>query len=130
MSSLTRAIQAVILFCTLFGVAFLYEVYPVLPSFVFYTVAFGWVLFVVDSVLTFVRPKTSYYLGLVLAALALLATVSEPQHYALIEGGDVAAALTIVVGSASEMALIVLVVAYIVRGRRKDPWALSASPQG
>ncbi|MDG6991172.1 MAG: hypothetical protein JRM99_07110 [Nitrososphaerota archaeon] len=130
MSTLTRGIQGLIIFCALFGVAFLYEVYPVLPQFVFYAVAFGWVLFVVDSVLTFVRPAASYYLGLVLALLAFLATVSQPQHYALIESGDITATLTIAVGSAAEVLLMVLVIAYILSGRRKGQWALTASPQG
>ncbi|MDG7010770.1 MAG: hypothetical protein JRN57_01495 [Nitrososphaerota archaeon] len=130
MSALTRAIQGVILFCTLFGVAFLYEVQPILPSSVFYTVAFGWFLFVVDSALTFVRPRVSYYLGLVLAVLALGATVSQPAHYSLIASGDVTATLTIVIGSVSEVALIVLVLAHLISGRRTDPWSVSAKPEG
>jgi hypothetical protein len=118
LSRLPRAIQGVILFSTLLGVPFLYEVYPLLPSPVFDTVAVGWVLFVVDSALTFVRPEASYYLGLVLALLALGATVSQPAHYQLVASGDVGPALTILVGSASEVALIVLVLAYLVAGRR------------
>lgn len=130
MSNLTRAIQGVIIFCTLFGIPFLYEVYPVLPSSVFYTVTFGWVLFVVDSVLTFVRPRASYYLGLVLAVLAFGATVSQPDHFALIASGDVAATITLIVGSASELVLIVLVIAFVLTSRKKDPWALSSKPEG
>jgi hypothetical protein len=129
MSRVERWIQGLILFATVFGVAFLYEVYPVLPSFVFDTVAFGWVLFVVDSVLTFVRPRVSYYLGLVLAAAAFLATVSQPEHYALITGGDVTATLTIIIGSAAELLIIALVLVYHFSGRKKDPWSMAAKPQ-
>ena len=130
MSTLTRAIQGVILFSTALGIPFLYEVYPVLPTAVFYSVAFGWVLFVVDSILTFVRPRASYYMGLVLAAVAFLATVSQPAHFALINSGNIPAAVTFIVGPASEIILIVLVIVYAVAGGRKDPWALSGSPQG
>ncbi|HKT22239.1 MAG TPA: hypothetical protein VJR06_06520 [Nitrososphaerales archaeon] len=129
MSGLTRAIQGMILFCTLFGVAFLYEVYPVLPSFVFDAVAFGWVLFVVDSALTFVRPNASYYLGLVLAVVAFGATVSQPEHYALIASGDVAATVTIIVGSAAEVILAVLVILFVLSGRKGDPWAWPGKPE-
>jgi hypothetical protein len=123
MGTLTRGIQGVILFSTLFGVAFLYEVYPILPSFVFDALAFGWVLFVIDSVLTFVMPRVSYYLGLVLAAVAFLATVSQPEHYALVASGDIAATATIFVGSAAEILLILLVLVYHFTAKTKDPWA-------
>jgi hypothetical protein len=130
LSGLTRAIQSTIIFCAVFGIAFLYEVYPVLPSFVFYSVASGWVLFVVDGALTFVRPKVSYYMGLVLAVAAFVATVSEPEHYALIAGGDIAATVTIVVGSAAELLLIALVILFVLAGRRGDPWAWPGGSQG
>ena len=130
MSILTRAIQGLILFATAFGVPFLYEVYPVLPSFVFDSVAAGWVLFIVDSALTFVRPRASYYLGLVLAVLAFAATVSQPQHFALIASGNLPATVTIVVGSAVELLLIALVLVYAFTERKKSPWALSSRPQG
>ena len=120
---LTRAIQGVILFSAVFGVAFLYEVYPQLPSFVFDSLAFGWVLFVVDGALTFVRPRISYYLGFVLAAVALLATISQPEHYALVAAGDIPATITLIVGSADELLLMGLVVAYHFTARAKDPWA-------
>ena len=128
MSRLTRLIQALILFSTLFGVAFLYEVYPVLPSFVFYSVAFGWVLFVVDSGLSFVRPKASYYPAFVLSLVAFGATVSQPQHYALIASGDIPATLTIIIGLAVELLLMALVLVFVLTERKKDPWALSAKP--
>jgi hypothetical protein len=123
MGALTRAIQGLILFSTLLGVFFLWQVYPLLPTDVFVFVATGWVLFVVDSVLTFLRPRVSYYLGLVLAVLALGATLSQPEHYALVEGGNLAATATIVLGSIAQALLITLVVLYLVLERRKDPWA-------
>ncbi|MDG7030023.1 MAG: hypothetical protein JRN38_07265, partial [Nitrososphaerota archaeon] len=78
MSSLPRVIQGVIIFAALFGVLFLYEVRPVLPTDVFYSVALGEALFVVDGALTFIRPRASYYLGLVLAVVAFASTVSQP----------------------------------------------------
>ncbi|MDG6988881.1 MAG: hypothetical protein JRN21_06095 [Nitrososphaerota archaeon] len=123
MASIQRAIQVSILFATLFGVPFLVEVYPVLPAFVFDSVAFGWVLFVADSALTFVRPRASYYLGLVLAAVALLVTWSQPEHLRLIEGGDLVAAATIVIGTIAEVAIIGLTAYFLASGSRKDPWA-------
>ncbi len=123
MSALPRAIQGLILFSTLLGVLFLWQVYALLPAAGFAFVALGWVLFLVDSVLTFVRPKVSYYLGVVLAVLALAETVSQPEHYALVGGGNLLASTTIILGSAAQALLIILVAFYLFSERRKDPWA-------
>lgn len=123
MSWVTRPIQGLILFSTALGVLFLWEAYPLLPAIAFDVVALGWVLFLTDSVLTFVRPTVSYYLGLVLALIALGETLSQQAHYALIESGNVTATATLVVGSAAEAILIILVVYYIYSRSKKGPWA-------
>ena len=68
--SITRVIQALILSSAVLGVFFLWEAYPLLPPDVFYALTFGWLLFVFDGALTFVRPRVSYYLGLALAVVA------------------------------------------------------------
>lgn len=123
MGALQDAIRGLILFSTLLGVVFLWQAYPLLPSDVFGFVTFGWALFVVDSALTFVRPRMSYYLGLVLGALALSLTLSQPAHFALIASGNLLATFTIVAGSTAEALLIILVGYYAVSERRKNPWA-------
>jgi hypothetical protein len=118
-----RLIQALILFSTAFGAFFLWEVYPILPSFVFDFLAFGWFLFLVDSILTFVRPGFSYYLGLILALLALTATFSQPEHYSLVQSGNLEATVTLLVGSASQVAIVVVVLYRILNGRKRvSPW--------
>jgi hypothetical protein len=122
-SWVTRAIQGLILFSTALGVFFLWQAYPLLPAFAFEIVAFGWVLFLADSILTFVRPTASYYLGLVLALIALGETLSQQAHYALVESGNVTATATLVAGSAAQGMLIPLVIYYLVSRRKKDPWA-------
>jgi len=116
-------IQGLIIFSALLGVAFLWQAYPLLPSEVFDILAFGWFLFVVDSVLTFVRPLASYVLGLVLALIALSQTLSQPEHYALVESGNLPATLTLVLGSAAQALLIVFIGYYLLARRKKNPWA-------
>jgi hypothetical protein len=123
MAPLTRTIQGLILFSTLLGVVFLWQAYPLLPIIAFGAVAFGWVLFVVDSVLTFVRPRISFYLGLVLALAALAETLSQPEHFGLVTSGNILAAFTIVAGSVAEALLAILVVVYVIGERKQDPWA-------
>jgi hypothetical protein len=123
MVSVPRIIQGLIIFSVLLGVAFLWQAYPLLPSDVFWILAFGWFLFVVDSVLTFVRPFASYVLGLLLAVIALSQTLSQPAHFALVEGGDLPATLTLVLGSAAQALIIAFVGYYLIARRKKDPWA-------
>jgi hypothetical protein len=122
-NGVTGAIQGLILFSTVLGVFFLWQVYPLLPAVAFYLVAVGWGLFLADSILTFVRPTAAYYLGLTLGVLALGETLSQQAHYALITSGNLAATATLVLGSTAQAMLISLVVYYVVARRRKDPWA-------
>jgi hypothetical protein len=130
MSSLTRAIQGLILFSTVLGLIFLWQAYPLLPTDAFDFVSLGWVLFAVDSALTFARPNISYYLGLVLAVLALASTLSQPAHFALVASGNLLASATIILGSIAEILLIVLAAYYIVTERRKNPWAWPGEQEG
>jgi hypothetical protein len=122
--------QALILFSTLLGVVFLWQAYPLLPSDAFYFVTFGWVLFVIDSALTFLRPVVSYYLGLVLAVLALSETLSQPAHFAIVSSGNLLASATIILGSMAEVLLVVFVAYYLMTERRKDPWEWPGAKRG
>ncbi len=126
MSALPRAIQGLILFSTALGVFFLWQACPLLPPNVFYALFFGWGLFVVDSVLTFVRPKLSYYLGIALAAVALAESLAQPEHYAFVENGNLPATVTLVLGSASQGLLIILIGYFLLSTRKQDPWAWPA----
>ena len=123
MSTVARIIQGLILFSTAFGVFFLIEVQPVLPLEVFVSLSVGWVLFLIDSFLTFLRPRLSYYFGILLAVIALGATLSQPAHFQLVASGNLLATATIVLGSGAEVLLIVFGVYFVLIERRSDPWA-------
>lgn len=123
MTALPRVIQLLILFSTVLGAFFLYQVQPVLPAPAFEFVAAGWVMFLIDSFLTFVRPRASYYLGVVLAVIALITTLSQPEHYQLVVSGNLPATATLLLGSAAEIALILSGGYFILTSRKKDPWA-------
>ena len=130
MVAVAKVIQGLIIFSAALGVFFLWQAYHLLPTDVFYAVTFGWLLFVTDAVLTFVKPRVSYYLGLALAVVALLETLSQPEHYALVEGGNVPATVILVLGSVAQALLIISVGYYMVTERRKDQWAWpGAGPQ-
>jgi len=112
-----RAIQACVLLSVVLGVLFLAQAYGLVPSFVFEFVAVGWVLFVIDAIITFVRPRVSYALALVLAVLALGSSLPQSSHWAFIANGDLLPAFTFLAGSAVQVVLIVLVVYYFAKGR-------------
>ena len=118
-----RVIQGLIIFSALIGVVFLLQVYTLLPAAGLYFVTTGWVLFVVDSILTFYRPKASFYLGFVLAVLALAASLGEPQHYLIPQSGNYLAIATLFLGAGAQILLIVLIPLHIFRQRNKDEWA-------
>ena len=131
LSAFPRVIQGLIIFSTVLGVVFLWQALPLLPPDAFGFVAFGWVLFVVDSCLTFFRPMFSYYLGIVLAVMALGATLSQPAHFALVGSGALLASATIILGSLAEVLLVVIGAYYVIAQRMKDPWGLpGAESQG
>ena len=90
---------------------------------VFDLLTIGWLLFVADSILTFVRPVFSYYLGLILAILALAASLPQSAHYAFFTNGAFLSGLTFVAGTVAQF-IIVLTVSYrFVRMRGRDEWA-------
>jgi len=117
-----RLLQGLILFSTLLGVVFLAQVYSRLTPIGFDIVAVGWLLFVLDSILTFVRPTVSYYLAFVLSLATIAETVFQPAHYSILFSGDLLAASTIVVGSVAQVLLVILVPYYFRSERRKREW--------
>jgi hypothetical protein len=124
MVSLARIIQALIIISTVLGVFFLLQVQPpILPAVVFESLVVGWFLFLIDSILTFVRPRLSIYLGIVLAVVALGATLSQPTHFQLVASGNIAAAATIILGSGAEILLVLIGGYFVMTDRKKDPWA-------
>jgi hypothetical protein len=97
----------------------LVQAYGVVPSFVFDFVAIGWVLFVVDAVLTFLYPRPAYVFALALAVLALASSLPQSSHWGFVVNGDVLPAFTFLAGSAVQVVLVVLVPYYFVTSRKR-----------
>ena len=113
-----RLIQLVVLFSTLLGILFLIEVYGLLPSDVFLFVTVGWVLFVIDSILTFTNPRVSYGMAFALALLALASSLPQTAHYAFVENGVLLPAITFILGTVAQVSLLVLVPYYFLKQKR------------
>ncbi|MDV3293479.1 MAG: hypothetical protein LYZ70_04335 [Nitrososphaerales archaeon] len=82
-------------------------------------VAAGWIFFAVDSLLTFTKPKASYYLAFVLAGLALGSSLPQTAHYAFIASGQLLPSTTFILGSVAQVLLVVLVPYHFLRARRR-----------
>lgn len=119
MARLERTIQALILFSTALGVLLLYEIYALLPAAAFDFVAAGWVLFVFDSVLTFIRQRIAFYLAFVLALLGLSTSLPQSAHYAFIASGDLVPAAIFVIGSALMILIAILAPTLVLLRRRR-----------
>jgi hypothetical protein len=94
------------------------------PPSIFDFVAIGWALFLVDSVLTFLRPEVSYEMAFVLALLALFSSLPQSAHYAFIEEGAVLPATTFIAGNVAQVLLLVLVPYHFLRARRRSSTGL------
>lgn len=116
--SIGRLIQSTIIFSAALGAVFLYVVYGSVPSFLFEFLFVGWALFVLDSALTFVRREASFYLGAVLAVLALGSSLPQSAHYEFIESGQVVPSVIFVAGSLAQV-LILISFSYWALGKRK-----------
>ena len=112
------AVQALVLFSTALGILFLWQAGGLLPAPVFYAISAGWALFLVDSILTFVRPRVSHYLAIVLAALALAVSLPQSAHYAFIQEGAVLPATIFIAGSAAQVLLLIFAPYHILATRR------------
>lgn len=118
-SRIEKVIQGLVVFSAVLGVLFLVLAKGSIPDFVFDFVAVGWLLFVVDSILTFARPRPAYLLAFALAILALGSSLPQSSHWAFISNGDLLPAATFVVGSAAQLLLVVLVPYYFATTRRR-----------
>ena len=114
MVSLRRAVNLLIYLSVAMGVALLPQLYPLVPSWLFYSVFIGWLAYVVVAVLAASGRKVAYPLAFVLAVLTLAVSLPQPEHYSF--GASLASA-TFLIGSVLQIALLVLVPVYLRRSK-------------
>ena len=109
-----RVIQALIIASTLLGIALLFEIHSVVPPFVYEIVSIGWICFAVDSFLTFVKPTTSFCVGLVLSLLGLSASLPQSTHWEFIQEGLIVPSAIFIAGSIMEVMIVMLSAYYLI----------------
>ena len=102
----------------LLGVLLLIQLYPIVPSSLFYSVLAGWIAYLITGVAVARGIQTAYPVSLVLAVLTLLVSLPQPEHSSLVQTGLSLASLTFIAGSALQIAVILSVSTYLLRTRR------------
>lgn len=117
MLSLRCSVDLLIYLSVAFGVVLLFQLYQLVPAWLFYSVLVGWVAYLGVAVLTVKGRPVAYPLAMVLAVLTLIVSLPQPQHYSYVEAGLSLASLTFIIGSVLQIALIVLIPIHLLRSR-------------
>jgi hypothetical protein len=103
---------------TFLGALLLVQLFPVSPSWLFYSVLTGWIAYLVTAVFVARGLRIAYPVSLLLAILTLAASLPQPEHSSLVRAGFSIASLTFIAGSALQVAVILSVSAYLFMTRR------------
>ena len=117
-SVLRKVIDAMVYFSVILGAVLLAQAFNLLPPPVAYSIIVGWLAYIVAALLVFRRVRVAYPLVMVLAVLTLVVSLPQPEHYSLVNPEQAVAGATFLVGSATQVCLIVLIPLYFLRERK------------
>lgn len=110
----TRTIANLLIYASIgLGVVLLAQLYSIVPQWLFLSVLAGWIGYLIVGIAVTIRINAGYPVSLVLAALTLVVSLPQPEHYSL---GAMASA-TFIVGSVLQIAVIVSVARYLLLKR-------------
>ena len=97
------------------GVPLIVQLYPLVPTWLFYSVLAGWIAYLITGIAAALHQSAAYPLSLVLAVLTLAVSLPQPEHYMF---GFSIASLTFIAGSVLQVAVILSVGRLLVLARR------------
>ena len=113
---LSRTIANLLIYSSIIlGVALLVQLYPVVPTWLFYSVLTGWAAYLVTGIAIHERVHSAYYASIILAILTLVVSLPQPEHYSF---GLSLATITFLAGSILQVGVISSVVSHVVLKRR------------
>ena len=119
LSAIQRAIRVLIYLSVAIGIVLLFQLYSLVPSWLFYSVLVGWLAYLFVAVLAWKGQTVAYPLALILAILTLAVSLPQPEHYSYVEAGFSLASSTFLIGSALQIALIILIPLFLYKNRTK-----------
>jgi hypothetical protein len=117
---LKRGANWLIYASVLLGVALLAQLYPLVPSWLFYSVLTGWALYSVTAFGVATGRDKAYPPALVLSIVTLAVSLPQPEHRSMVEAGPTLASLTFIAGSLLQIGVIVLVTSFLILRRKKS----------
>jgi len=115
--SIRRTIDLLIYLSVAMGILLLLQLYALVPSWLFYSVLVGWLAYVIVAALAATGHRIAYPLAFVLSLLTLAVSLPQPEHQSFVEAGLSPASITFLVGSALQLALLILIPVYFLRKR-------------
>jgi len=101
------------------GLALLIQLYSLVPTWLFYLVLAGWVVYLFVAIEAARGREIAYPSAVIMSILTLVVSLPQPEHYSLAAHGFTLAALTFIIGSAIQVATIISVAYYLVLRRRE-----------
>jgi hypothetical protein len=101
-----------------FGILLIVQIYAVVPTWLFYSVLVGWLVYLFVAVAIATRHKKAYPVAFILAIITLMVSLPQPEHYGFVQAGLSLASTTFIVGSALQVALLILIPIYVFENRK------------
>ena len=103
------------------GMALLVQLYALMvPSWLFYSILAGWILYLVVAVALATGHDKAYPAALALSIVTLVVSLPQPEHYSLAEAGPTLASLTFIAGSVLQIGVIILLASSMFLERRQS----------
>ena len=118
-SDLKRTVDVLIYLSVASGIVLLPQLYGVVPDWLFFSVFSGWAAYLVVAILAWRGRSIAYPLALILAFLTLAVSLPQPEHYSIVAEGFSLASTTFIIGSALQIALIILIPILLYRNRSR-----------
>ena len=116
----TRRIARYLVYCSVvIGLALLFQLSSLVPTWLFYLVLLGWVVYLGVAIEAARGREIAYPSAVIMSIPTLVVSLPQPEHYSLATQGFTLAASTFIIGSAIQIATIISVTYYLFLRRRE-----------
>ena len=107
MPTLQRFVTGLVCSSVALGVILLYQLWFMVPRWLFYSVLLGWVAYLFTAIAMIQHRHGADKAAFVLAILTLVVSVPQPEHYALMSQGLILPTITFILGSVLQLFVII-----------------------
>ena len=114
-------VDALIYASVILGAILLIQLYGLVPSWLFYSVFIGWLLYLVVAIGASVGRELAYPSALALSILTLLVSIPRSEHYSVASDGITLGAFTFLAGSAVQVGVIMAGGTFLLMKHKRFP---------